>query len=177
MKALVIYGTRGGATTAIAEEIGKTLSAEGFESVMKNASDLRDVKVEDYDLFVVGSSVYAGMWSGKAKGFLKKNQKTLASKKVALFSSGLAGSDPAQAQTAKQSIEKTAAQFPAIKPVALAYFGGVVNFDSPNFLAKIMANAMKADFEKKGMDTSKPIDQRDWEAIRQWTKDVAVKAR
>ena len=177
MKALVVYGTRGGATTAIAEEIGKTLTAEGFESIVKNAADLKDVKVQDYDLFIVGSSVYAGMWSGKAKGFLKKNQKELASRKVALFSSGLAGSDPAQAAAAKQSIEKTAAQFPTIKPVALAYFGGVVNFDSPNFLAKIMANAMKADFEKKGIDTSKPVDQRDWEAIRQWTKDVAVKAR
>jgi menaquinone-dependent protoporphyrinogen oxidase len=177
MKALVVYGTRGGATRGIADEIGKTLTEQGYESTVKNATETKGVRAEDFDLVIVDSSVYAGMWSGKAKGFLKKNQKTLASKKVALFSSGLAGSDPTQANAAKQSIEKTAAQFTAIKPVALAYFGGVVNFDSPNFFARIMANAMKADFVKKGFDTSKPIDQRDWEAIRQWTKDVAAKAR
>lgn len=177
MKALVVYGTRGGATGAIADEIGKTLTEQGFEATVRDAKDLKGIDAKSYDLVVVGSSVYAGMWSGKAKRFLKKNQQALASKKVALFSSGLAGSDPAQAAAAKQSIEKTASSFPAIKPVALAYFGGVVNFDSPNFFARIMANAMKADFQKKGFDTSKPIDQRDWEAIRQWAKDVAAKVQ
>lgn len=176
MKALVIYGTRSGATKAIADEIGKTLTEQGYESTVKNATETKEVNARDFDLFVVGSSVYAGMWSGKAKGFLKNNQKILASKKVALFSSGLAGSDPAQADAAKQSIEKTASQFPEIKPVALAYFGGVVDFDSPNFFVRMMANAMKADFQKKGVDTSQPVDGRNWEAIRQWAKDIAAKA-
>ena len=176
MKALIVYGTRGGSTKAIADEIGKTLAAEGFESTVRNAADLKGIDVKTYDLAVVGSSVWATRWSGKATGFLKRNQKTLASKKVALFSSGLAGGDPAQAAYAKQSIEKTASKFPALKPVALAYFGGLVDFDSPNFIARFMAGAMKADFQKKGIDTGKPVDTRDWTAIRQWVKDVAAKA-
>ena len=177
MKALVVYGTKSGSTKAIADEIAKTISEQGYESTVKNAKETNGVVANDFDLIIVGSSVYAGMWNGKATGFLKRNQEVLTGKKVALFSSGLAGSDPAQAGEAKKIMDKVAAKFPAIKPIALAYFGGVVDFDSPNFLARIMAKAMKKDFEKKGMDTSKPIDGRDWAAIRQWSMEVAGKAR
>lgn len=177
MKALVVYGTRSGATKAIADEIGKILTAEGYETTVRNATDTKGVEVKAFDLVVVGSSVWATMWKRQATGFLKRNRKVLAGKKVALFSSGLAGGDPAQAAYAKQSIEKVAAKFPDLKPVSLACFGGLVDFDSPNFLARFMAGAMKKDFQKKGIDTSKPVDTRDWAAIRQWAKDIAAKAR
>ncbi|MGE5465395.1 MAG: flavodoxin domain-containing protein [Betaproteobacteria bacterium] len=177
MKALIVYGTRGGSTKQIAEEIGKVFGGQGYAVTVKDAKDTRGVDVNVFDLVVVGSSVWANMWKRQATGFLKKNAKKLANKKVALFSSGLAGDDPANMAAANQSIAKAAAKFPAIKPLALAYFGGCVNFDSPSFMARLMANAMKKDFEKKGIDTSKPVDHRDWDAIRKWAADVAAKAK
>lgn len=176
MNALVVYGTRAGTTQAIAAEIGKTLTEQGWEVTVRNAKDLKGIDVKAFDLYVVGSSIYATMWSGKVKGFLKKNQQVLATKKVALFTSGLAGGDPAQTDYAQKCIEGVAAKFPAIKPVAKACFGGVIDFNSPNLFARLMANAMKADFQKKGVDTSKPVDSRDWAAIRQWAAEVAAKA-
>jgi len=36
--------------------------------------------------------------------------------------------DPAMKEEAERSIAKVAAAFPAIKPVALAYFGGYLDF-------------------------------------------------
>jgi menaquinone-dependent protoporphyrinogen oxidase len=177
MKALIVYGTRGGSTRQIAEEIGKVLGGQGYAVTVKDAKDTRGVDVNVFDLVVVGSSVWATKWKRQAMGFLKKNRNKLADKKVALFSSGLAGDDPAKMDYANQSIAKVAAQFPAIKPLALAYFGGCVNFDSPSFVARFMANMMKKDFEKKGIDTSKPVDHRDWDAIRRWAADVAAKAK
>jgi menaquinone-dependent protoporphyrinogen oxidase len=117
------------------------------------------------------------MWKWQATRFLKKNAKKLAGKKVALFSSGLAGGDPAKKDYADESIRKTAAKFPMIKPLALAYFGGLVDFEHPSFFARPMAGAMKKGLEKKGQDTSKPYDTRDFAAIRQWAADVAAKAK
>ncbi|OPY26926.1 MAG: protoporphyrinogen oxidase [Methanocella sp. PtaU1.Bin125] len=177
MKALVVYGTKGGATKEIADEIGKVLGDHGFAATVVNAGESHGVDIGPYDLVVVGSSVYMGSWNGKAMGFLKKNQKTLAGKKVAIFSSGLAGSDPAQKGACSESLAKVAAKVPAIKPVELAYFGGLIRFDGPGLMGKIFGGAMKKDYEKKGVDTSKPVDLRDWDAIRKWAADVAAKAK
>jgi menaquinone-dependent protoporphyrinogen oxidase len=177
MKALVIYGTRGGATKQIAEEIGNVLGEQGFEVSVDDAKKSKSYDVNEYDLVVVGSSVWATYWKRQATGFMRRNAKKLMGKKVALFSSGLAGGDPAQKEYAQQSIEKTAAKFPWVHPIALAYFGGYVDFEHPTFFASFMANAMKKDMEKKGQDTSKPYDTRDFPAIRRWAADVAAKAK
>jgi menaquinone-dependent protoporphyrinogen oxidase len=177
MKALIVYGTRGGATRQIADEIGKVFGETGIAATVRDAKESRGIDVGSFDLVVVGSSVWATKWARQATAFLKRNRKVLAGKKVALFSSGLAGDDPAQMDFANQSIARVAAKFPEIKPLALAYFGGCVNFDSPGFMARFMVNAMQKDFEKKGIDTSKPVDHQDWDAIRQWTADEAAKAK
>jgi menaquinone-dependent protoporphyrinogen oxidase len=177
MKALIIYGTRGGSTKQIADEIGKVLDEQGYAVTVEDAKRSRGIDVNAYDLVVVGSSVWATYWKWQASRFLKRNAKKLAGKKVALFSSGLAGGDPAHVDDARKSIEKTAAKFPTIKPLALAYFGGLIEFEHPPLLARPFATAMKKDLEKKGMDTSKPYDTRDFNAIRTWAADVAAKAK
>ncbi len=177
MKALVVYGTRGGATKAIAEEIGKALAGQGYETTIKDARDTRGVDVKAFDLVIVGSSVWAGAWTGKAAGFLKGNQAALASRKIALFSSGLTGNDPEKTDEANKSMAKLASTYPALKPIALAFFGGYMDFNRSNFITRLIAGAMKKEFEKKGIDTSKPYDTRDFAAIRKWAEDVAAKAR
>lgn len=177
MKALVVYGTRGGATKAIADEIGKALAEQGYEATVKDARDTKGVDVKAFDLVIVGSSVWAGMWTGKATGFLKANQEALASKKVALFASGLAGADPAQREYGmKNYLEKVAAAYPSIKPLSLGLFGGYMDFNSPGLIARFVGGAMKKDLEKKGVDTSKPYDTRDFGTIHAWAVDVAAKA-
>lgn len=177
MKALIVYGSRGGATKGIADEIGKAFTEQSFTATVVNAGDTKGVDVNAYDLVVVGSSVWATMWTRPASSFLKHNAKALAGKKVALFSSGVAANDPAQMDYANQSIAKVAAKYPELKPLALAYFGGYVDFNSPNLFAKVVGGAMKKDFEKKGIDTSKPYDGRNLPAVHQWALELATKAR
>ncbi len=177
MKALVIYGTRGGATKQIADEIEKVLDEQGFSTTVENAKRSRRFDVNSFDLVVVGSSVWATMWKWQAARFIKRNARKLAGKKVALFSSGLLGNDPTKTDEANKNIEKTASKFPTIKPLALAYFGGMVDFEHPSFFARPMSMAMKKDLEKKGKDTSKPYDTRDFVAIRKWAADLAAKAK
>jgi len=177
MKALIIYGTRGGATKKIADEISKVFGEQGFVVTVRDAKESKGVDVKAFDLVVVGSSVWALMWKRQATDFMKRNQKILAGKKVALFWSGWAGDDPVDKDTVNKSIAKVTDTFPGIKPLRQAYFGSYTAFDSWNPIARIACNAMKKEFEKKGIDTSKPVDRRDWNAIRQWAADVAGKAR
>ncbi|MGA9141432.1 MAG: flavodoxin domain-containing protein [Methanocella sp.] len=174
MKALIVYGTRGGATREIAEEIGKVFVGQGLAVTVVDARRSKGIDVNAFDLVVVGSSVIMTMWKRQATAFLKRNAKALAGKNVALFSSGLAGKNPATVDDARRSIAKVAAKFPAIKPLGLAYFGGYLDFNSKGRIDRFFS-PVKKDMEKKGFDTSKPIDQRDWAAIRAWANGLAAK--
>lgn len=175
MKALVIYGTRCGATKRIAGEIGKVLGERGFAVSVDDAKNSKGYDVSAFDLVVVGSSVFMAMWKRQATAFLKRNARALSSKKVALFSSGSAGGDPAMADYAATSIAKVAAKFPGIRPLALAYFGGYLDFNDPGRIERFFG-AMRKGCEAKGMDTTRPIDQRDWAAIRAWADGLATSA-
>lgn len=140
MNALIVYGTRGGATKQIADEMSKVPGGQGNAVTVMDAGDTRDVDASAFDLIIVGSSVWMGTWKKEAVIFVKKNAGVLSSKKVALFSSGIAGDDTTKLDEANKC-------------------------------------RMKKGFEKKGIDTSKPVDHRDWDAIRKWTADVAAKAK
>lgn len=177
MKALIVYGTRGGSTKQIADEIGKVLGGQGYAVTVRDAKESRGVDVSDYDLIVAGSSVWAFKWTRQTIAFLKRNQKLLAGKMVALFWSGWAGDDPVDQGTVNQAIAKVTDAFPGIRPMRTAYFGSYTAFDSWNPVVRIANNVMKKEFEKKGIDTSKPVDRRDWNAIRLWAADVATGAR
>jgi menaquinone-dependent protoporphyrinogen oxidase len=178
MKALIVYGTRAGGTRGIAEEIAKTLGEQGYTTLVKDAKDAKRVSVNEFDLIVIGSSIWATMWSRAATSFIKRNVKVLEGKKVALFASGLSGGDPAQRDYGiKNYLEKVAAKFPSIKPISMELFGGYVDFNSPNFFVRILGNAMKKDLQAKGIDVSKPYDTRDMLAIKKWALEIAAKAR
>jgi menaquinone-dependent protoporphyrinogen oxidase len=154
----------------------KALAENGFEVTVNDAKESSGIDVEAFDLIIVGSGFRAGKWEGNAMDFLKKNQQALARKNVALFSSGMMAGDPAMMKENEKSIAKVAAAFPAIEPVALAYFGGYLDFNSGNLIVSLISGAMKKHLEKKGIDTSKTYDTRDFAAIRKWTGEVAAKA-
>jgi menaquinone-dependent protoporphyrinogen oxidase len=177
MKALIVYGTRGGATRVLAEYLEKGLKGQGYETSVKDARDSKDIDVNNYDLVVVGSSVWASRWTGEAKNFVKRNEKALSARKVALFSSGIAGNDPANTGSASKSITAEAAKYPLIKPISLAYFGGYLDFNSPSLLTRFVSGFSKKKLASQGIKTDKPYDGRDWTAIWQWSLDLAAKAR
>ncbi|MCD1294064.1 protoporphyrinogen oxidase [Methanocella sp. CWC-04] len=178
MKALVVYGTRGGATKGIADEIAKALEEQGYAATVKNARETKGINVNEFDLIVVGSSIWATKWKRDAANFLKRNAKALEDKKVALFASGLSGGDPSQREYGmKTYLEKVAEKYPSIKPISMGLFGGYVDFNSPNLIARIMGMAMKGELEKKGVDVSKPYDARDLPAVRKWALELAEKAK
>lgn len=86
MKTVVVYTSKYGSTTGIAEFIAEKLRQQGTEADAHEVGQVHNL--EDYDAFVVGSAVYMTHWMKEAAEFVMRNRVVLASHPVWLFSSG-----------------------------------------------------------------------------------------
>lgn len=160
-RVLVAYGTKHGATRAIAEAIGKTLSAAGLEVDVQQAR--RVGSIERYRAVVLGSAVYARRWRADALRLLRRSE--LGERDVWLFSSGPVGEskgDPEQLErlTKPKRVQQIAAEIGAREHVV---FGGMVAEDA-GFIRKTMARRIPPELR----------DLRDWDAIETWSKAIAA---
>jgi menaquinone-dependent protoporphyrinogen oxidase len=184
MKTLIVYGTRYGATAGTAEEIAKILRSEGFDVKVMNAKEEKVKDITPYELVVVGSGLQMGRWTGEVEDFIKRFSKELAQKKVAVFLSSMKtvlereGKLEELAKDRKLELDDKIAKL-AFKPISVGFFGGVVNYNSMNFITRKAFGSMKTRLEQDGFKESKPgvYELRDWEEIRRWAKDLASKAR
>jgi menaquinone-dependent protoporphyrinogen IX oxidase len=185
-KALIAYGTRYGATEMTSEDIADVLRQE---SVDVKVVDLKKDKVEDiteYELVIVGSGIQINKWTGEPEKFLKKFQKELAKKKVALFVC-CGSTQPLDDKTDKATsiakartkyLEEKAAKY-NLQPVALGLFGGVYNYNRVSWLFGKFMQSIKPQLKTAGIPETEPglYDTRDISAIRNWAKEVAQKVQ
>lgn len=180
-KTLIVYGSRYGAAASTSEEIAKTLSKEGIQAQVVNAKEEKIKDVTPYDLVIVGSGIQMHRWTSEPEDFLKKHQKELATKKLALFvccGSATDKNKPEAAERARSKyLEEKAAKY-NLHPVALGLFGGVYNYNNVPWYAK---KAMEMDRPRVAAaykETEPGVyDTRDWNAIRVWAEELAKKLR
>ena len=171
-KALVVYGTRFGGTRSVAEEIGRTLGGEGFEVDVVDAKDGAP-GVEPYGLVVVGSGIMMGKWTGDAEAFLKKNRDALRGRRLAMFVSCGSGDKGEDWEKARRDYIDAVAARHGVSPSLAAVFGGIYDFRGRGLFGSIAMWGMKKEMERRGVDTGKPYDFRDWDRIREWGREVA----
>jgi menaquinone-dependent protoporphyrinogen oxidase len=182
-QALIVYGTRYGATESTSEEIAKVLRAEGQEVKVVNAKKEKVKDVSAYDLIIVGSGMQMGKWTGEPEKFLDQFQKELAAKKLAVFVSSAAQAlneyekKSVEIEKArKQYLEAVVAKYD-LHPVSMVILGGVWDFNKMNFLFKRTLSGFKPKIEAAGFKEVQPglYDTRDWPAIRAWAKGLVSK--
>jgi menaquinone-dependent protoporphyrinogen oxidase len=184
MKTLIVYGTRYGATEGTAKEIAKTLRAEGFDVKVANAKKEKIKDLSEYELVVVGSGMQMGKWTGEAEDFLKKHGKELAQKKLALFASTMKsvsereGKTEDVAKSRQMALEDKVVKY-NLQPIALGFFGGVLDFNKMNMIFRRTFGFIRPELEKDGFKEHQPgvYDLRDWDEIRNWAKELAQKAK
>ena len=158
MRVLVTSASRYGSTTAIADAIGRSLSARGLLVDVSPVSEAGDVS--GYDAVVLGSGIYLGRWLPPALEFAEGQRDALASRPTWLFSAGLAGRQPkADASRAVMLAEL----IEAIGPRAHVLFGGL-------FDRAVM------DDEERAQLAAVPTpdgDYRDWAEIEAWANAIA----
>jgi len=179
-KALIVYGTRYGAAASTSEEIAKILRQEGIETWVVNAKAEKVKDIAEYDLIIVGSGIQINRWISEPENLLKKFQKQLVSKKLALFvccGSATDKNKPDAAEHARQKyLEDKAAKY-HLQPDALGLFGGVYNYNKVPWFAKKAMEIEKPRIEASFKEIEPGVyDTRDWNAIRTWAQELAKRA-
>jgi menaquinone-dependent protoporphyrinogen oxidase len=185
-KAVIVYGTRYGATEMTSDEIADILRQEGLEVKVVNAKKDKVEDITKYELVIVGSGIQINRWTKEPEKFLKKFQKELAKKKVALFV--CCGSiEPLDDKTDKaESIEKARTKYLEekaakyhLQSITLGLFGGVYNYNKVPWLFGKFMESIKPQLEEAGVPQTEPglYDTRDLNAIRNWAKDIAKKVQ
>lgn len=180
-KALIVYGTRYGATESTSEEIAKVLQGKGLEVKVINAKKEKVKDISAYDLIIVGSGMQMGKWTGEPENFLNQFQKDLADKKVAIFVSSAAQA-LIEYEKKTQEIENNRQQYLVekaskynLQPISMAIFGGVWDYNKMNFLFRRTLASFKPRIEAAGFKEIKPglYDTRNWDVISTWATELA----
>lgn len=182
---MIVYGTRYGATASTSEEIAKVLRDEGFEVKVTDAKKEKVGDISEFNLVVVGSGMKMGKWTAEPEKFLKKFQKELPKKKVAIFVSSASraileheGKTKEMWKARREYLEEKAAKY-SLQPIAINVLGGVWDYNKMGFFFKKTMSAFKQVIEAAGFKETEPevYDTRDWDVIRSWAKEIAQKAR
>jgi menaquinone-dependent protoporphyrinogen IX oxidase len=123
-------------------------------------------------------------WTGEAEDFLKKFQRELTQKKLAIFVSSMKSVFEREdkkdelAKAWKNDLDDKVAKY-NLNPVSMALFGGVVDYNKMNIITRKAFGSFKKVMEADGFKEDPPgvYDMRDWEEIRKWAKDLAKIAR
>jgi menaquinone-dependent protoporphyrinogen oxidase len=181
-KALIVYGTRTGTTAETSEVIAETLRKEGLEVKVVDAKKDKVQSIDEYDLVIVGSGIQMGKWTGEPESFLKKFQKELSTKKVAVFVTCGSANPLSEGEQKKKEMDEGRRKYLDekvakynLKPVALGFFGGCYDFNKMGWFFKKTLSSIKPKLENAGYKESKPgvYDLRDLDAIRSWARDLA----
>jgi len=156
MDVLITHGSKLGGTAEIAERIGKTLRAKGFEVDVVPAHAVRDVR--KYGAVLVGGGLYAGRWFHEARHFVLRQAAALRERQVWFFSSG-----PLDDSARTSEIEPTpqiAQLMGYVGANGHATFGGRLAPDAKGFIASSLAKKQAGDW-------------RDMAQIEAWAEGVA----
>jgi len=161
-KILVAYASVCGSTGGVAEAVGQGLCAGGAQvdiRLMKNVSGL-----SAYDAVVLGSSVRRASWLPEAIEFVEGNQGNLTKIPVACFLTCLAlvKDTEENRRLAGTYMNPLLRAVPAIRPVDLGLFAGVLDYSKMNLFYRMI---MQSKMQEKGVSEG---DFRNWKAIRAW---------
>jgi menaquinone-dependent protoporphyrinogen oxidase len=159
MKVLVTVATKHGSTGEIAEVIADELRTSGLEVDLLAANVVPDIA--EYDAVVLGSAVYTGGWLPAARRFAHANREALRRLPVWLFSSGPIGADEPKPLG-------DPAEIPELVEVTQArehrVFAGKLDKRSLGLAERLVTRVVEA---PEG-------DFRDWEAVRDWSRGIAL---
>lgn len=169
MKILVGYASAHGSTAEIAEFMGKVFEERQFSVTVANVAIVESV--DEYDAFVLGSAIHAGMWLTEFSQFLSRFEDTLVKKPTYMFITCIR---VLEADGYQHSVENYVNRSVTdrlgvreIHPIAGKLEMSAVDWNERWTLA--------AQFDGSRAAASYNNDFRNWDAIRDWATRVANK--
>jgi menaquinone-dependent protoporphyrinogen oxidase len=162
---LVAYGTRYGSTREVAEAVAVTLEEPGIETDVKSAREVRSL--DGYAGVVLGTPLYMGALHKDVRALLERNQQALEELPFAVFALGPVKSADGL-DDSREQLFTALAKVAVPAPVATGVFVGA--YDPARLAFK---DRMIAALPASPLHGETAHDDRDWEAIRAWTRDLA----
>jgi menaquinone-dependent protoporphyrinogen oxidase len=163
MKALVVYGTKSGCTTGIAEQIGRTLAEGGSTVDVVPAEKAGDPA--GYDAVLVGSGVRVGKWHESVRSWVSGHADSLSSVPVAFFTCGMMITQGEEKVDEVRAYTDTLISETGLKPVDIGLFAGWFEPKEFSLAERTILKLMKT---PQG-------DFRDLAAVSDWTRDASDK--
>ena len=161
MNVLVSAASKHGATRDIGEAIAGALVANGLD--VEFVEPERVDSLAPYEAVILGSGIYAGRWLEPARRFTERFHAELRSRPVWIFSSGPIGEplapteEPADGRRLMRELDAREHRV----------FAGRLNNADLGWVERTITGMLKA---PNG-------DFRDWDAIRDWTDEIALALR
>jgi menaquinone-dependent protoporphyrinogen oxidase len=164
-KILVTFTSRFGATTGVAEAIGKTLTECGAQVDVLPMSEVTDLS--SYQAVVAGSAINGGAWLPQALHFIQTHQAALSKKPFAAFlvcmTLAMKNGEQYRSHVATWLDPVKA----LVKPVDEGLFAGALD------IKKIPSASDRLKFRLSVLfGVWKEGDHRDWDAIHAWAKKL-----
>jgi menaquinone-dependent protoporphyrinogen oxidase len=169
MNILVAYASAHGSTAEIAEFIGKELAHRDFKITVSNVVDV--TSVDEYDAFVLGSAIHAGMWLTEMSRFLERFQPKLAVAPVVFFMTCIRVLEPDGYQHALRDYVNQRV-LDQINLKDLTAFAGRLQMDAVDWGERWTLAANYDGLTPPGTHNN---DYRDWAKIRAWARKIADK--
>jgi menaquinone-dependent protoporphyrinogen oxidase len=164
-KILVTYTSRTGWTVGVAEAIASTLTESGSHVDVLPMRDVKDLSA--YDAVVAGSGVNGGEWLPEAMQFMRDHQAELKRKPFAAFLVCMTLSMKNGEQYRSHVSSWLDPIRALVRPVSEGLFSGGLD------ISKIPSFSDRLKFHLSVLfGVWKEGDHRDWDAIRQWAKQL-----
>ncbi|MBY8998445.1 MAG: hypothetical protein KGD60_12000 [Candidatus Thorarchaeota archaeon] len=173
-KILIIYGTRYGTTTEVAQDMSNTARELGAQvDVIHLEKGIPFPEPEEYDLVIIGSGIQAGQWTKRPLKYIEQKLESLSKTKVALFVvSGYAGNPDKVAEAQADYLDAMPEKYPGLSPISTALIGGMFEFKKYNLVVRALVKSMAKRNTPPGEELPEKIDFRDWDMIRDWIKEL-----
>jgi menaquinone-dependent protoporphyrinogen oxidase len=164
-KILVTYASRTGSTAGVAEEIGKTLIAQGAQVDVLPMQEVKDLS--PYRAVVAGSAIRGAKWLPEAMQFVQAHRAELASKPFAAFLVCMTLAMPNGEEYRQHVSDMLQPVRALVRPVSEGLFTGILD------LRKVPSIGAKIKFRLSiAMRVWTEGDHRDWDAIRAWANEL-----
>ena len=159
MKIAIIYVSKYGTTEKVAVSIADKLK-ESNEVELFSLKKTANPDISNFEMVILGVSIYAGKASKKMKTFCDKNEQTLLQKRAGLF---VCGMEPMR-EKREQELEGAYSEALLKNAVATAFLGGAFIFERMNFIERIIIH--------KIAKTNVSVSKIDWNAIENFVKKL-----
>jgi len=134
MRTLIAYRTKYGTAAACARTLAEKI---GGDTDLADLADARDVSLREYDVVIIGGSIYAGKLQRKVVSFCEKNRRILLQRPVGIFLCCLY-----EGEEALMQLQSAFPDWLLAHAFARALPGGEVHYDRLTFLDRLLVRSL-----------------------------------